>query len=79
MSRALVALLFVAALSGCPDSSSAPCVTDAECPDGRCRFGGCGPVCLDDTGCPAGQACSAGACVERPQCATTADCAEGFT
>jgi len=79
MSRALVALLFVAALSGCPDSSSAPCVTDAECPDGRCRFGGCGPVCLDDTGCSAGQACSAGACVERPQCAETADCAEGFT
>jgi hypothetical protein len=79
MSRALLALLFVAALSGCPDSSSAPCVTDAECPDGRCRFGGCGPVCLDDTECPAGQACSAGACVERAQCAVASDCAEGFT
>ncbi|HEX8700410.1 MAG TPA: hypothetical protein VF815_16295 [Myxococcaceae bacterium] len=79
MSRALVAILFVAALSGCPDSSSAPCVTDADCPDGRCRFGGCGPMCLDDTDCSAGQACSAGACVERPQCAQTSDCAEGFT
>ncbi|MDY7227938.1 Ig-like domain-containing protein [Hyalangium rubrum] len=79
MSRALLALLFVAALSGCPPSSSAPCVTDTECPEGRCRFGGCGPVCLDDTECPAGHACTAGACQERAECVASTDCAQGFT
>ena len=60
MSRALLALLLLAALSGCPPASSAPCVTDSECPEGRCRFGGCGPMCLDDTDCAAGQACYRG-------------------
>jgi hypothetical protein len=79
MSRALLALLLMAALSGCPPSSSAPCDSDAECPEGRCRFGGCGPMCLDDTECPSGRTCAAGACVERPECALPADCLQGFT
>jgi len=78
MSRALLALLLVATLSGCPPASSAPCVTDSECPEGRCRFGGCGPMCLDDTDCPSGQACSDGACGARPECAEPGDCAQGF-
>ncbi len=36
-------------------------------------------MCLDDTECPAGQACASGACVSRPECAAAADCAQGFT
>src|SRR6187401_3247593 len=78
MSRALLAVLLVAGLSGCPPASSPPCVTDAECPEGRCRFGGCGPMCLDDTDCPSGQACAHGSCGARPECAAATDCALGF-
>lgn len=78
MSRALLSLLLLAALSGCPSTSSAPCDSDAECPDGRCRFGACGPLCLDDADCPAGLTCSGGTCQPRPECAAATDCAEGF-
>jgi len=36
-------------------------------------------MCLDDTDCPSGQACSGGVCGARPECAAPADCAQGFT
>ncbi|HEX8700709.1 MAG TPA: hypothetical protein VF815_17795, partial [Myxococcaceae bacterium] len=71
--------LLLAALCGCPVEFLAPCAVDADCPEGRCRFGGCGPVCLDDTECPAHKSCSDGACVERAECVVTADCAEDFS
>jgi len=78
MSRALLCIVLLAALSGCPPTASAPCETDAECPDGRCRYGGCGPVCLDDTECGGSQVCAGGTCAPRPQCTRTEECAAGF-
>ncbi|HYI01140.1 hypothetical protein [Hyalangium sp.] len=36
-------------------------------------------MCLDDTDCPADEACSAGTCGTRPECTATSDCAQGFT
>lgn len=82
MSRALLSLLsllLLVALSGCPSTSATPCDSDAECPDGRCRFGACGPRCLDDTDCGSGLTCSGGSCQPRPECAAATDCADGFS
>src|SRR3712207_5933250 len=79
MSRALLSLVFLVALSGCPSTSSAPCDSDVDCPDGRCRYGGCGPLCLDDTDCAPGLICSGGAGGPGPECAPSTDCAQGFT
>lgn len=67
------------ALAACSPSHSPPCDVDADCPEGRCRFGACGPACLDDFECGAGERCAEGTCAERPQCAASSDCASGFT
>lgn len=81
--RGLLAI-FVATLcsgalfAGCPPSGAQACDTDAECPDGRCRFGACGPICEEDGDCGSRQVCQAGACVPSPECAQTSDCASGF-
>lgn len=79
MSRALLSGVLLALLCACPPTSSAPCETDAECPGGRCRFGGCGPACVDDSECAGGEACVSGACVARAECTQATDCATGFT
>lgn len=76
----LAPLLLAAAFAlGCPAVGSRPCDTDAECPDGRCREGACGPFCELDAECGTEQLCRDGTCAPRPQCAVTADCARGFT
>ncbi|WP_375765346.1 hypothetical protein NR798_26910 [Archangium gephyra] len=78
MSRALVSVVLLAVLSACPPTSTTPCDTDTDCPEGRCRLGGCGPICLDDTECGSRQVCAGGACAPRPECTQATDCAEGF-
>lgn len=78
MLRLLVVLTLAVVAAGCPSVNSRPCDTDAECPDGRCREGACGPFCEADGECGTEQVCRDGACVPRPVCATTADCARGF-
>lgn len=80
MHRRLLPLI-VAGLTACPSVNSQPCETDDECSSTqRCRRGACGPICLDDTECGAGQVCtSAGVCGARPECAKASDCAVGFT
>lgn len=78
MSRALLSVVLLAVLSACSPTSTTPCDTDAECPGGRCRYGGCGPLCLDDSECGGGQVCAGGTCARRPECAKDTDCAEGF-
>lgn len=70
--------VFVLLLTGCPPTAGTPCEDDTDCPDGRCRFGACGPVCEEDTDCGSRQICQSGACVARPECSQTADCASGF-
>ena len=79
MSRALLPLVLLAVLSACPPTVTAPCDTDAECPQGRCRAGGCGPVCVEDAECGGRQVCVAGVCAPRAECAQASDCAPGFT
>ena len=80
MSRALLALLLLAVLSGCPPASSPPCDTDAECPEGRCRLRGVWARCVWTTPiAPAGQACAVGPAPARPECAAATDCAQGFS
>ena len=71
---ALLALL----VAGCPPSNSLPCDVDADCPDGRCWLGACGPSCRDDGDCARGEACAAGTCVAAPACLAPEDCAAGF-
>jgi hypothetical protein len=75
---ALVAVVAALAWPGCPPSASAPCSDDADCPDGRCRFGACGPLCEEDLDCGSRQLCRDGACVPRPECQRDTDCAGGF-
>ncbi|MBX5480355.1 MAG: Ig-like domain-containing protein [Myxococcaceae bacterium] len=67
-----------AVLTACPPTGAKPCDTDADCPDGRCRFGACGPICEEDGDCGDRQVCQNGACVSAPECAQNADCASGF-
>ncbi len=71
--------LWALVLSACPAVSSKPCSADADCPDGRCRRGACGPTCLDDGECGTDQTCQSGKCLMRPECARDDDCATGFT
>lgn len=66
-------------LSGCPPTTGQSCESDADCPDGRCRFGACGPVCEEDLDCGSRQICQDGACAPRPECAQDSDCATGFS
>jgi hypothetical protein len=75
----LLLLVCAIALPGCPAQNSRPCETDAQCDPGqRCRRGACGPICLHDGECGSNQRCRENACVPGPECATAADCAEGF-
>jgi hypothetical protein len=80
MRRSLLLSSFLA-LAACPAVNSKPCAADADCAaDQRCRRGACGPICLDDGECGAGQVCTAGGvCGARPECARSEDCAVGFT
>ncbi len=64
---------------GCPPNGSSPCDTDEDCPEGRCRFGACRPVCEEDLDCGDRQLCQGGRCAPRPECAATSDCAANFT
>lgn len=72
-------LLVCSALLACPTPKAKACQSSADCSaTERCRFGACGPVCLDDGECGAGQVCRSGLCAQRPECAANADCAMGF-
>lgn len=79
MSRALVSLVLLAVLSACSPTPVTSCDTDAQCPQGRCRAGTCGPVCVEDSECTDGLACLAGVCAPRPECVQATDCAQGLT
>lgn len=76
---AALLLVSLLALTGCPPTNSPPCADDRDCPDGRCRFGACGPVCFDDAECASGEQCAGGACVARPECTASSQCASGFS
>jgi hypothetical protein len=71
-------LFFAVLLVGCPPTGSQPCDTDADCPEGRCRFGACRPVCEADLDCGTRQICQDGRCLPPPECATSSDCARFF-
>ncbi len=75
----LLPFLLLALLVGCPATNSRPCTDDAECPEGRCRLGACGPICESDLDCGTEQLCVAGRCEVRPECQLDADCAKGFS
>ncbi len=75
----LFALTVLIGTAGCPPTVSDPCESDADCPEGRCRFGACRPVCEEDLDCGARQICSDGICVPPPECNADVDCARGFT
>ncbi len=57
------------------------CDATITCPgDQKCRDSECGPQCLSNDECGAGQMCQGGSCVAKPQCGDGADnpaCPEG--
>lgn len=57
------------------------CDDTVACPgNGKCRDNECGPECLGNNECAAGQFCDGGGCASRPQCgenALTAACPAG--
>ncbi|MBM4380099.1 MAG: hypothetical protein FJ086_12520, partial [Deltaproteobacteria bacterium] len=66
-------------LAACPAPNTPACETDTDCGEGaRCRFGGCGPICIADEDCGTQQVCTASRCAAPPECASDAQCAEGF-
>lgn len=75
----LFALTVLIGTAGCPPTVSNPCESDADCPEGRCRFGACRPVCEEELDCGARQICNDGRCVPPPECSADVDCARGFT
>lgn len=75
----LAAIASAVLIAACPTARSKPCQSSTDCSaTERCRYGACGPICLDDGECGAGQVCQAGVCAPRPECAAHADCAAGF-
>nr|WP_222615347.1 OmpA family protein [Persicimonas caeni] len=54
------------------------CTATADCPGNqKCRDNRCGPECMSNDDCEAGQICEGGSCVAEPECSTDADCEDG--
>jgi photosystem II stability/assembly factor-like uncharacterized protein len=68
----------------CSEPAPGPCETDADCPPNKvCQHGHCvdPPGCYEDRpvgqqGCPYGQICIFGTCIQDRECETEADCSD---
>lgn len=77
---AIVAGLWAALLSGCPDKKpkSPACDSDKDCKDGQHCVNKTCVQCGDDSHCPEGQECVNGGCfVVAPECASDDQCQPG--
>lgn len=53
------------------------CTATTDCPGNqKCRDNRCGPECMSNEDCEAGQICEGGSCVAEPECSTDADCGD---